>query len=509
MQSKEFLYEQPAFPEVEYIFKHALTQEVAYNSVLQDRRKALHEQTATALETLYSANLDEHYSELAHHYSRSGNTEKAVQYLGLAGQQAVQRSAYAEAVTHFTAALESLKTFPDTKERARQELTLQTALGISLIPIRGYTVPEVGHIYTRARELCERLGETTQLFLVLRGLWLFYTLRAEYETARELANQGLRLAQEIKDPTLDLAAYQDLGFFSLWPGEWQAARAYFERAMTFYDPQQHRSYVSLYEADLGVWDLSEAALALWCLGYADQARQKLHEALTLAYKLVHPNTLGWALECAAWLHQYLREPQKVQERAEAALSLSNEHGFPPWLAYGAGFQGWALAMQGQQEEGITQMRQGMSLARDMGTGMARSHHLALLAEALGQAGRSAEGLTVLAEALEFVEKTGERVYEAEIYRLKGTLTLESSDWRLETGSSSPQASSLKPLVPSGVEREAEEYFLQAIDIAQKQQAKSLELRATMSLARAVATARETPRSAHNVSRGLQLVHRGV
>lgn len=347
---------------------------------------------------------------------------------------------------------------------------MQTALGISLIPIRGYTVPEVGQTYTRARELCEQLGETTQLFFVLRGLWLFSTLGAEYETARELAHQGLSLAQRLQDPLLLLGAHQDMGFFSLWPAEWTAAREHFERVAALHDPRQHSAYVSLYEADLGVWALSEAALAIWCLGYPDQARQKLHEALTLAHKLAHPNTLGWALGCAAWLHQFLREPQKSQERAEATTALANEYGFPLWLAYGTIFRSWALAIQGQ-EEGISSIQQGITMEQNMGTNMARSYHLALLAEVYGNTGQHEEGRKILAEALEFVEKRGERFYEAEIYRLKGELTLQQEGSRL-------QAVGLREKA-----EEAEKCFHKAIEIAQKQQAKSLELRATMSLAR--------------------------
>src|SRR5262249_29015184 len=161
---KEFLYEQPAFPEVEYSFKHALTQEVAYNSVLQDRRKVLHEHTAQAIEALYPERLEEHYSDLAHHYSRSGNTQKAVKYLHLAGQQAVQRSAHAEAITHLTAALEFLSALPDTPERARQELMLQITVGAPLTATKGYGAPEVGQVYARARELCQQTGDTSQLF---------------------------------------------------------------------------------------------------------------------------------------------------------------------------------------------------------------------------------------------------------------------------------------------------------------------------------------------------------
>ena len=206
LQRKEFLYEQPAFPEVEYIFKHALTQEVAYNSVLVERRKVLHERTAQAIESFYSTKLEDHYSDLAHHYSHSGNTQKAVEYLHLAGQQAVQRSANEEAINPLTSALGLLKTLPDTPERVQQELGLHLTLGSALMVVKGYAAPEVGAVYTQGRVLCQQVGETPQLFPVLRGLLVFYLLRAELQTARELGEQLLRLAQNVQDPALLLEA---------------------------------------------------------------------------------------------------------------------------------------------------------------------------------------------------------------------------------------------------------------------------------------------------------------
>src|SRR5262249_50000696 len=183
-----------AFPEVEYSFKHALTQEVAYGSVLHEQRKTIHERTGQAMEALYSANLDEHYSELAHHYSRSGNMEKAVEYLHLAGQQAVQRSANEEAISQLTSALELLATLPDTHERTQHELRLHLTLGRPLLFIKGFSSPEVQATYTRARELCQQVGETLQLFSVLHGLRSFHQVRGELLAARELGKQLLALA---------------------------------------------------------------------------------------------------------------------------------------------------------------------------------------------------------------------------------------------------------------------------------------------------------------------------
>jgi predicted ATPase len=468
LQTAEFIYEQPAFPEPEYTFKHALTQEVAYGSLLLERRRVLHERTAKAIEALFHSQLEDHYSELAHHYSRSGNTKKAVEYLQLAGQQAVQRSAYAEAFTHLTTALELLKTLPDTPERGQQELTLQLAVGVPLMATKGYAAPEAEHAYSRARELCQQLGETPQLFPALRGLWQFYHLRAEYETAGRLGEQLFSLAQHVQSPALLLEAHRVLGPTLFQLGEFAPAREHLEQGIALYDLQQHRSHAFLYGQDPGVACRSHAARVLWHLGYPDQALKRSHEALSLAQELSHPFSLAYALSFAAWSHQSRREGQAAQERAEAAITLSTEQGFPSWLAMGTISWGWALAEQGQGEEGIAQMRQGMAAWRATGAELARPYYLALLAEAYGRMGQLEEGLSVLAEALSAVHQAGDREYEAELYRLKGELTLAQS--------------SVQGLA-SSVQKEAEESFLKAIEIARRQSAKSSELRAAMSLSR--------------------------
>jgi class 3 adenylate cyclase/predicted ATPase len=423
LQRKEFLYEQPALPEVEYIFKHALTQEVAYNSVLIERRKALHERTAQAIEKLYNENLDEHYSDLAHHYSRSGNTQKAIDYLRLAGQQAEQRSAYAEAISHLTTALELLKTLPDTVERTQSELVLQTTLGPALMVTKGFGGLEVEKTYARARELCQQLDETPQLFWVLGGLWQFYIVQAEYQTARELGKQLLSLAQREQDLALLLSAHRALGEPLLYLGELVPARAHLEQCITLYDLQQHRSLAFLYGLDPGVMSLNTAAITLWHLGYSDQALKRSHEAILLAQELSHPLSLAAALYFAAELHQFRREKQLIQERAEAAITLSIEQGFEHWVGGGTIYRGWVLTEQGQEEEGIAQIRQGIATWQVTGAEIQRSNFLALLAGAYMKMGQIEKGLSVLAEALTAVDKTDERFYEAELYRLKGELLL--------------------------------------------------------------------------------------
>ncbi len=479
LQRREFLYEQLAFPEVEYSFKHALTQEVAYGTVLHERRKALHERTAQAIEMLFHSKLEDHYSELAHHYSRSGNTEKAIEYLQRAGQQAVQRSANAEAVTHLTSALELLKTLPDTPERTQQELTLQIALGVPLSATKGYGTSEMGQVYARALELCRQVGNTPQLSPVLHGLWEFYLLRVELQTARELGEQMFSLAHRGQNPALLLEAHQALGATLFEFGEFVPAREHLEQGIALYDPQQHRSHAFLYYGlDSGVACRSRMASVLWLLGYPEQALTRSREALTLAQELAHPGSSGYALHFAAMLYQFRREEQTVQERAEAVIALVTEHGFPHFLALGPILRGWALAEQGHGEEGIAQLHQGLNTYRATGAGIARTQFLALLAEAYGKAGQAEEGLTVLAEALAMVDKTGECYYEAELYRLRGEFTLQQLKIK-----NAKLTMTETPHQAANPQAEAEACFHKAIDIARKQQAKSLELRAVMSLSR--------------------------
>ena len=231
----------------------------------------MHERAARAIEELYRDRLEEHYGDLAHHYCRSGNIEKAVEYLKLAGQQAAQRSANAEAVNHLSTALELLKALPNTLERAQQELVVQTTLGPALSNTKGPAAPEVLHAYARARELCQQVGETPQRFQVLRGLWYFYLHRVELQTARELGEQLLTLAQHVGDPALLLEAHYALGNTLNYLGEFAAARAHFEQGIALYDRQQHRAHAFRYGQDPGVICHAYAALTLWWLGYPEQA----------------------------------------------------------------------------------------------------------------------------------------------------------------------------------------------------------------------------------------------
>ena len=441
---------------------------MAYGTVLQEQSKLLHERTGQALEALYTATLHEHYSDLAHHYRHSGNTEKAITYLHLAGQHAVQRSANTEAVTYLTTALELLQALPDIPDRAQQELTLQVALGPALMTIKGFAAPEVRTTYARARALCQQVGVTPRLFSVLRGLWEAYQVGGELQSARELANELLTLAQRGQDAALFLQAHDAQGQTLMPLGEFALAREHLEQGLTLYKSEQHHANAFLYGGyDPGVSCWSWRAWGLWPLGYPDQALQSSQTALSLAQDLSHPKSLALALTFAVTLHQLRHEPQVAQERAEALMTLSDEQGSPFLLAWGTLLHGWALAEQGQWQAGIVQLQQGLAAHPATGGETLRPYFLALLAEAYERGEQVEDGLATVAEALDIVNKTGERFYKAEVYRIKGELLLAQS-------SVQRPASSVK---------EAEECFLKAVEIAQRQQAKSLELRTVMSLVR--------------------------
>jgi class 3 adenylate cyclase/predicted ATPase len=484
----ELLYQRGLPPQATYFFKHALVQDTAYQSLLKSTRQQYHRQIAQRLEEQFSVTKEMQPELLAHHYTEAGLAEQAISYWQQAGQRAAQRSANAEAINHLMKGLELLRTLPDTPERTQQELTLQIALGAALFAIKGYSAPEVEETHTRARVLCQQLGETPQLVPVLFRLVVFYFNRGEIQTAYELAKQMMRLAQSAQDRYLLSLAHTALGWTLYFLGELTSARLHVEQAIALCDPQQPPR-LTVNTDDPRVGCLSYAAWVLWYLGYPDQALKRSHEAVALAEELSRPYSLAYALGFAAMLHLLRREGQLARERAEAVMTLSTEQGFPYWLAWGTRVQGWVLAEQGQVEEGIGQMQQGLAAFRAMGTEVGRAIYLADLATAYAKVRRVEEGLSVLAEALTAVNKTEERNYEADLYRLKGELLLAQEGHRLQAvGFREKTKEAKEGLRLQAVDfrekvEEAEACFHKAIEIARQQQAKSLELRVVMSLAR--------------------------
>jgi predicted ATPase len=461
-----------------YGFLHAWCQEVVYQRLTARQRQWLHQRIGEREEAGYGERAREIAAELAVHFEQGRDYRRAVQYLQQAGWNAVRRCAPQEAIDLLTKGLKLLKTWPDSPERLQQELTLQNTLISPLVFSKGYAAPELENVLARTRELSEQLGESPlQLFWTLLRLCAVHVHRAEFQTAHELAEQCLHLAQGVRGSTHHLIwAHHLLGRSFFCKGEFVLALSHLEESIAFYDPQQHRTHTFRFGENPQTSALRYLALVLWHLGYPDQALKKIHNAFTLVHELSHPFTLANLLSYATWFHQYRREARLVQERAEALITLSAEQGFLLLPAFGTLLQGWALAEQGQEEEAIAQIHQGLAARRAMGVESGRPYFLGLLAEAFGKRGQAQEGLNVLAEALATVHKTGERYYEPELYRLKGELTLApSSVRRLASTVTNAHSPTLDP--------QAEASFLKAIEIARRQQAKSLELRATMSLAR--------------------------
>jgi len=462
LRAAEFIYVQPGLADTEYVFKHALTQEVAYNSLLIERRKLLHERAGRALESIFVNQLDDHLTQLAHHYSHSANLDKAVEYLGRAGQQAVQRSANPDAITSLTLAIDLLNKLPEGPERDQRELTLQLALGPALIAIRGWAEGKVEGAYTRARELCERLGDPPESFSALFGLHTVYFLRDEIRSAYGLAEQLLSRAQRVHDPALLLLAYEALGHASHQKGELLRAREQLEMAISLYDREHHRPLAFLIGFDPEVACLSYSTWTLWYLGYPDQALKIGNEALALAQGLSHPHTLAFAEFFFCVLRHFRREVLAVRESSERVISLSAEHGFTHWLASATSQRGWAMAEQGHHEDGIAQMLNAQATLHTIGAELGWPHFLSMPARAFIEKGRFDDAAIALTEALTLSFQREDRVYEPEAHRLKGELLL-----RLDGSNAA----------------EAQNCFKRAIEIARKQSAKSWELRATMSLAR--------------------------
>lgn len=448
-----------------YAFIHDLYRGVLYERVPAGQRARWHQQIGLRLEAGYGARAPELAVELAEHFVRGRDGPRAVQYLRYAGETALRRSAYHEAITHLTRSLDLLPALPATPERTSQELHLQVAMGAALAASKGFAAIEAGQAYTRARELARLASDTPQLAPVLLGLWVYYHVRAELQTARDLGGELLRLASQWQDAVLLNQAHHALGITSTDVGEFAAALDHLEQAVVSYTPAQHQTHTALSVYDTGAVCRAFAAHNLWYLGYPDQAAQRNDEALTLAAALAHPYTSAGTLCLAAVLASLRRDRQQAQEWAEAVMALSREQDFPYFLAWGMIIRGWTLSVQGHRGEGMAQLRQGLEAYRATGAAVLQAYWMALFAEALGRGGEAATGLWVLDEALATIHHSGERRSEAELYRLKGEL--------LQGMHGGVPPAELAP----------EECFQRALDIACRQQAKSLELRAATSLGR--------------------------
>lgn len=458
----ELLYQRGLPPRATYLFKHALIQEAAYQSLLRRTRQQHHAQIAQKLATDFRDTVETQPQIVAHHYTEAGLGKEALPYWQQAGQLAIERSALSEVIGHLTMGLTVLKTLPDTLARAQQELRLLTTLGPTLIATKGHSALEVEQAYTRARTLCERVGENQQLFLVLNGLRRLYFMRGQIQQAQECGEQLLAVAQRQGQPAQLIEAHLALAQLLTARGEFIAAYTQHQQGFALYDPARHRATPTLYPRDTAVTMHANHGQLLSALGYADQAQEWLSQALTLAQDLDHPFSQAVTLVYAAELHLGRGESLVAGEKATAALALCAEHGLTLFAARATLLRGIALTEQGQSTTGIQLISEGLGALRAQKAEVALLALLPFIAETYRKLGHSEEGYALVTEALTSVEHTGARRWEAELYRLQGEFLLARSSPHIQ---------------------QAETCFQHALALARRQHAKRAELRAAMSLAR--------------------------
>lgn len=460
----ELLEEYSSPPRLGYRFRHALIRDAAYDSLLKSQRRQYHRKIAEVLPERFGDVVEVQPELLASHFTEAGLTEEAIPYWQRAGQKALERSANREAIGHLTKGLELISRLPETPQHLQQELMLRIALGTALMVSRGFACEEAENNFARAWKLCQQIDDSPLVLNVFWALWVSQAAAAKHQKAREAGEECLRLAQAVHDPALLLQSYHALGVSLLILGDFVHGFELLEKGLSLYDPSRHSALAYASGQDSGVACLAHGAWALWFLGYPGQARQWIRDALTLAGKVAHPASKAAAANIAAWLYQLLRDQEAAQEQADAAVALSTEHELEFWRAKGVMSQGWALMGTERLDEGIKRLRTGLAALRATGAKIMMPYFLSRLAQAYADTDRIKEALSVLAESQAVLEETGERWWQAEVYRLQGELLFRRSG-------------------AAPVDERAEEYFRRALQTAREQRAKSLELRAIMSLSR--------------------------
>jgi predicted ATPase/DNA-binding winged helix-turn-helix (wHTH) protein len=444
-----------------YAFVHAVYRNALYARISVGHRVGLHLRVGARLERAHGAHAGDIAGELAMHFEHGRDFERAVGYRRQAADTALQQHAYRLAVDHATRALDLLGSLPESPERSQQELLVQTVLGAAVVATNGWAAPEVETAYGRARELCAATGVTPQLVPVLLGLCGFYLMRGELRIGQEMAEQLLLLAEAMDAVTgVRTGAHNSAGMVLFYRGEFVAALPHFERAKASYDPDLHGpNRLFSIDHDPGVSCMAHGALTLMMLGYQDRAAARMNESLACARAIDHPLNIVLASNFAATFYQFRREPAVVQQLEDVRLEYATKHDFDLFLLLGEIYRGWLIAEQGSGEEGLARIQHGLAMFRAIGSELGRPTFLGILASVYDALGRHDEALVAVAEAIELAEHTGLHYWDAELRRLKGTF-IEHAD-----------------------EQEAESSFLESLEIARRQHAKSFELRAAMSLAR--------------------------
>ncbi len=445
------------FQDDQWRFSHDKLRDAVLVNLQTPERQSLHKQVAEVIEAVYP-DVVEQYAALAYHWGSAANLPKEVDYAQRAGQVALRNSAYLDAVRQFTRSLTALAKLPGTPERTQTELTLQISLGVALLSIKGYTAPEVKQAWTRAYEVARAVEHAPEHFQALWGLWSFYVVQPNFKQALELAQQMFTLAECTQDRVFFLVGHWVLGVTYYGLADFELARTHLEQSIALYRSQEDRSLSYMYGQDPCVTSLGWLAHTLWRLGYPDQARQRMQEAVALAEGLQHPFTLAYIQGNAALFYTLLPDIQMVSDSIQKMVTLSTEQGFILWIAWAHCLRAWVLTENGHPAASVAEYTQGLAIIRMIGAEIELPYVLSLEAEALGLAGQTDEGLRVIDQAFAIIAQTEERSSEPELYRIKGELLMLDN----------------RP--------HAEEFFEKAITIARQQHSKSWELRATTSRA---------------------------
>jgi predicted ATPase len=446
-----------------YAFRHGLYQEVLYRRIGGGRRIRLHRAIGERLEAGHGAEEAEALAvELAEHFEQGRDDRRAVRYHRLAGETALRRYAAQAARAHLSRGLELLSRWPQDTERAQEELQLQVAIGVALIATEGFGAPALAYAYGRAHALCRQFPSTPSLLPVLCGLWNYFLSRADFQQVQTLAEELSALIDQRGTSDSLLPAHNAVGQTYLFMGAPARALEHVETGLADHDPLAHQDLISHYGEDPVVVCHMYAALADWLLGYPNRAMRRIETGLRRARELAQPFGVAQILWTRALIAQGCGDPVGCESSAQSLIELCEREDIALWLAGGRILRGWALAEQGEPAAGIVSIHQGLDDFSATGTALIRPYNLALLAEALGRRGRVGDGLAVVAEALAIAQGTGERWYEAELYRLQ-------AEMRLQLGGAEAD--------------EAETGLQRALAIARGQQARALELRAAIGLAR--------------------------
>jgi class 3 adenylate cyclase/predicted ATPase len=459
----ELLYQRGRPPRSKYIFKHALIQDAAYQSLLKRTRQHYHLQVGQLLEARFPETVEAHPELLAHHYTEAGAAKEAIIAWHKAGELAKSRGANQEAVVHLSNGLFVANDLPDDQQRARYELKLQVSLGGVYLQMKAHSAPEVEVAFARARELCEQIGDAPELVPTLFGLWRHDIVQmAEIEKPKEVAARLLRHAKNETDPVSHVVAHYAAGFTSIVMAEYSAAGDHLREGMRRYAPDDRdTAEVYRFGQDPGVACCCYLAMTDWVLGYPDRARERVRDGLALAERLDDSFSLAYALVFASWVDQLQDNREGILENAKEAIRLATEKGFPYWLSIGKVMEGWGEAAGNPVHATVLSLRDRVENHRALGTNLFMPNFLALLGDAALRAGQTDACGAALDEAETFLERTGERWWNTEIHRLQGELLVA----RDSDGA------------------KAESRFQKALALARERDAKSFELRAAMSLAR--------------------------